>query len=43
MREKGLVNAILDRPGHITDEMVMPLGDLDKEKYFHPGSQAILT
>lgn len=43
MREKGDVNAILNRPGHVSDGMVMSLGNLDKSKYFHPGSQAILT
>ena len=43
LREKGLVNAILNRPGHISDGMVVSLDDLDKDKYFHPGSQAIMT
>ena len=43
MRAKGDVNAILNRPGHVSDGMVMSLENLDKEKYFHPGSQGKLT
>ena len=46
MRGKGLVNAVLDRPGHVSNGMVVSLSELGSEmqsKYFHPGSQGILT
>ena len=43
MREKGQATAILNRPGHTSDGMFVFLENVDREKYFHPGSQAILT
>lgn len=44
MKLNGKASATVDRPGHKSDGLEIALADFDgiRERYFHPGSQAIL-